>query len=268
MTMRHEEAVAKRVLEMAFPGAQMLFRPEQEQSHGEYDFNLRYRNGELAAVEVTSSRDPATTQLHKEVFEKNGGSIIQAVKCKKNWCIHIGAPDLRKLRRDVDKYLADLESAGIEKFEWNDYIRSDCPKEITAICHDLSLISARSFPADGAVEIRVSCNLGPLALGNWLPTMAAEREIGPNKDKLGRATTRERHLVVYVDKSNARDWLAMTSSAPPNKIPEVPTEITHLWQIAQTSKDQFAVWRATSTEPWQTVDLLEASQRYSEGENE
>jgi hypothetical protein len=263
--MRYEEKVAKRVLEMAVPGARMVFRSEQ--SHGEYDFDLQYPNGEVAAVEVTSSRDHARTQISKEVFEKNGGSRIQAVSCKKTWFISPALnANIKKVRRQADKYLANLETAGIERFDWLDCSRSNCPIEISVICRDLNLISASSISTTGAAEIRMMGTLGGGAVGQVSATRAAEREIGPNKDKLGKATTRERHLVVYVDQLNGQPWIAMTSWAPPNEAPNLPIEITHLWLIAQTGINQFVVWRATSTEPWHTVDLSAASQRYSEGE--
>jgi hypothetical protein len=266
MSDKHPENVAKRVLEMAIPGARMVFRPEQ--SHGEYDFYLRYPNGDVAAVEVTSSRDQASTKKYKDIFEKNGGFEIKAVCCKKNWCITPSGPDINRIRKDVDKYLAALEAAGIDRFSEPDYTKSNTPKEVTAIYRDLNVVSGQSFPTSGASVIRMSAVFGGGAIGQTSPTSAAEREIGPNKDKLGKATTKERHLVVYVDMSNDQQWIGMTSSEPPNRIPNLPTEITHLWQIAQTEKNQFVVWRATSTEPWHTVELSAASQRYSEGEKQ
>jgi hypothetical protein len=253
MKMRYEETVAKRVLEMAIPGAVMEFRCEQP--YMEYDFNLRYSNGEVAAVEATASRDPVRTQISKEVFEKNGGSEIKAICCKKNWCITPVGTDIKKLRKNIDKYLAALEAAGIEGFTDDDCKRTNPPKEVTAIYRDLHVFSARSFPTSGAAVIRIATVTGGGQLYQIGPTSAVEREIEPNKDKLGKATTKERHLVVHVDMSNDLQWIGMTSSEPPNEIPDLPTQITHLWQIAQTGKDKFVVWRATSTEPWHTVEF-------------
>jgi hypothetical protein len=123
MKMRNEETVAKRVLEMVIPGARMVFLPVQ--SHGEYDFELHYLNGEVAAVEVTSSRDQAKTQFLKEVFEKNGGASIQAVNCKKTWYITPSRTNINKIRKDADKYLAALEAARIESFSELDCGRSN-----------------------------------------------------------------------------------------------------------------------------------------------
>ena len=52
--MNHAEAVAKLVLENVIPGT-MIY--QLKQSHGECDFELRYRSGATAAVEVTASAD-------------------------------------------------------------------------------------------------------------------------------------------------------------------------------------------------------------------
>jgi hypothetical protein len=251
MTDKHPENVAKKVLEMAIPGASMDFRAEQ--SHGEYDFDLRYPNGEVAAVEVTSSRDQASTKICKKIFERNGGSEIEAVCCKKNWWITPSAMP-KNFRKDVDKYLAALEDAGIDSFFEPDCLKNNTPKEVFAIYRDLNVFSARSVPTSGAAVIRISAVLGGGAVGQASPTRAAEREIGPNKDKLGKATTKERHLVVYVDQLNGSPWIGMTSSEPPNGFPNLPTEITHLWLIAQI-RDRYVVWLGTSTQPWHVFSL-------------
>jgi hypothetical protein len=251
--MDHAEEVAKLILEAAIPGAEMKFRVEQ--AHMEYDFDLRYPNGEEAAVEVTSSRDQTTTRTHKEIFERGSGAEIKAVCCKKNWCIRPSVGIKKDFREHVDKYLYALEVAGIDGFTEDDCRKSNAPKEITAIYRDLNVIDARSSPTSGAAVIRMFSVFGGGQLYQTSSTSAAAREIEPNKDKLGKATTKERHLVVYVDKTNDQQWIAMTSSEPPNEIPNLPTNITHLWQIAETGENQFVVWRATSTEPWQTVEL-------------
>jgi len=256
MTDKHPENVAKRVLEMAVPGARMESRLEQP--CGEYDFDLYYLNGEVAAVEVTSSRDPASTKTHKGIFEKNGGSEIKAVLCKKNWCITPSAMP-KNFRKDVDKYLAAVEAAEIDGFWEPDCRKSNTPKEVSALYRDLNVFSARSTPTSGAAVIRIGDVLGGVAVGQASPTRAAEREIGPNKDKLGKATTKERHLVVYVDQLNGSPWIGMTSSEPPNEFPNLPTEITHLWLIAQI-RDRYVVWLGTSTQPWHVVSLHKTSE--------
>jgi hypothetical protein len=256
MTDKHPENVAKRVLETAIPGSRMEFHLEQ--SHGEYDFDLHYPNGEVAAVEVTSSRDQASTKKYKEIFEKNGGSEIKAVYCKKNWSITPSAIN-KNIRKDVDKYLAALEDAGIDSFFEPDCLKSNTPKEVSAIYRDLNVFSAQSFPTSGAAVIRIGAVLGGAAVGQASPTRAAEREISPNKDKLGKATAKERHLVVYVDQLNGAPWMGMTNFEPPNEFPNLPTEITHLWLIAQI-RDRYVVWLGTSTQPWHVVSLRKTTE--------
>ncbi len=53
--MNHAEKVAKRALEALLPAGSLKYRPEQ--SSGEYDFDLCYGDGAIAALEVTASVD-------------------------------------------------------------------------------------------------------------------------------------------------------------------------------------------------------------------
>ena len=84
--MDYAEATAKRVLEAILPGAILVYRPVQ--SHGEYDFDLRYEDGIIAAVEVTAAVDQALAETIASVrSKKKGGSVIKTTACRKSWLI-------------------------------------------------------------------------------------------------------------------------------------------------------------------------------------
>jgi hypothetical protein len=53
--MNKAEEIAKTLMEIIYVGAEMRYR--RDQSKGEYDYDLRYTDGTIAAVEVTASMD-------------------------------------------------------------------------------------------------------------------------------------------------------------------------------------------------------------------
>jgi len=258
MTIRYEETVAKQILEMVFPGAQMEYRSEQ--SNGEYDFDLRYPNDEIAAVEVTSSRDQALTQIHAEIFKRKGGSGITAARCKMTWYV-FPRPDaeINKIRNEADKYLADLEEEQIESFDWFDCSRGECPACIVTICNDLRLNRGVGVQSSGTPQIRIQGVVSGAAVGPTTATRAGEGEAEANRVKLGKAKTTERHLFVYIDQMNGSAFTALTSFEPPPVPPNLPAEITHIWLATETQKDNFVLWRGASGEHWSRVEFSPAS---------
>lgn len=265
MSDKHPETVAKHVLEAAILGARMVYR--EDQSDMEYDFDLYYPNGEISAVEVTSSRDRSVIQMKKRISNpKKGGSRIAAVRCKQTWCIFASSDaDINVIRKYADQRLAELENEGVHKFAFFDQWKVHRSDAATKICNELRLFSGSIIPSESAPEIILSSVPRAGAVGASTATTAGEKEIEPNREKLGRAHTKERHLVVYVDQSNGGSWLAMESFSPPNTKPTLPFEITHLWLIAQTGGNRYVVWRGTSTEKWHKVALPETTETSQEG---
>lgn len=67
--MDFSEKTAKAVLEAVLPGAKLTHRDQQ--SDGEYDFDLRYPDGRPAAVEVTRSVNQQQRPSLRSIAEKN-----------------------------------------------------------------------------------------------------------------------------------------------------------------------------------------------------
>jgi len=261
MTMRYGEAVAKRVLEMAIPGACMVFR--ENQSNMEYDFDLRLANGKLAAVEATTSTNQAYRRTIDRIYgRKNGGSCIDAVECKNSWIVFTPSNEIGKIRKAVDGYLARLEAEGIESFSCID--RAQCVQDL---CADLKLTSGRAIPSMVAPpEIHIQFSPPASAVCATDPIKSSEKEMEANKKKLGNAQKNERHLVAYVDQVHGQPFAALTSFEPPTEFPRLPNEIAHIWPITEVGKDHFVVWRGSKTEKWHTVDLPKVPQESSTGE--
>lgn len=261
------ETIAKRILEAALPGAKLEYRPEQ--SHGEYDFDLHYPNGEIGAVEVTASVDPIQKETSNAILDKKkGGSAIEAEKCKKTWLIfpNKGAK-INRIREKADEYLSRLEQAGCERFSWLEaatsrlreragiqkYFPSVTPKCVQDIVYDLMIMNGSVIAADAPPKIIISLPGGGGTVGPSVAVDAAEMELWKkdNREKLGRAKGKECHLVVYIDQMNGRPWVSLTDSEPPHTSPNLPEEITEVWLIGYSGRQsEFTIWRASATDPW------------------
>jgi len=254
--MDHAEKVAKLILEAAIPGAAMTFRCKQ--SKGEYDFDLHYPNGKVAAVEVTSSHVQRVTRNFKEAFMKESGSIA-GVFCKRSWLItpSLGA-DFKRIRKEADSCLSLLESEGTLSFSPLELTSPGCSDSLRKVRDDLQLNYGNSFPPAGAVEIELDLVVAGSSYDAMTPIMAAEREYEPNRTKLGKAkkaNVAERHLVVTIDQLNGDPWRAMADFPPPKEHPRLPEEITNIWLVIQTERDKFVVWSGSLSQPWQRIDL-------------
>lgn len=110
--MNHAEAVAKCVIEGVLP---VTMEYQSDQAHGECDFELRYRSGATAAVEVTASADQEQLQTIAAIRdEKKGGSSLRATKCEKSWLIFPAkGARIDKIRAAADERLSRLEKEGM-----------------------------------------------------------------------------------------------------------------------------------------------------------
>jgi hypothetical protein len=263
------ETAVKLVFESILPGAEMLFRDEQ--SHGEYDFDLHYPNGTLAAIEVTESTDQLQEWTSAKIrSKKEGGPIIEARHCKKSWVVRPmkDAGTISVIRNKADGYLAKVEKAGFENFKYIDaqtarrqreagldrFRPPRVPRCVEDICYDLKIMSGWAISAEAPSRIFISHPIGSGAVGPNTPVKAGKRESEKedNREKLGAAKTDERHLAVYM---NGLPWYALTTFEPPSAFPELPEEITHIWLIGhsgEANKPEFIVWGASKNEPWRS----------------
>lgn len=102
--MNHSERVTKAVIEAALPGAKMRFSTDQSTSV--HDFDLRYSDGSVAAVEVTAAVDRMAVQTVAAISNsRRGGRLVKAQLCQKPWRIRPrDGANINKLREQVDRY--------------------------------------------------------------------------------------------------------------------------------------------------------------------
>jgi hypothetical protein len=267
-SMDRAEIVAKLIVETILPGAKLEYCLEQ--SHGEYDFDLYYPNGVVAAVEVTESTDQLQKWTSAKIrSKKDGGPIIKARHCKKSWMIFPtnDAKTIPVIRRKADEYLARVEQAGLDSFRCLDAYTArqqreaglekvfspPVPRCVEDICYDLKILGGSVISNGASPQIFISHPRGGGAVGPGTAVRAGEREASKedNRKKLGAAKTDERHFVVYID--IGLPWIALTTLEPPSTLPELPEEMTHIWLIGHSgvaNKDEFIVWTASTKEPW------------------
>lgn len=266
----HAERIVKLVLESALPGAELAYRAAQ--SHGEYDFDLHYANGTVAAVEVTESTDQLQRWTSAKIRnKKEGGSILLAEHCKKSWMIlpMKEASAIPVIRKKADEYLAKVEQAGLENFHCRDAWQtrqereaglgissaSRVPRCVEDICYELNVVSGSVIAAGSPPSILIAHPVGGGTVGARVAIEAGEHEAwkDDNRKKLRDSKTDERHMAVYM--GAALPSMSLIYFDPPSALPNIPEEMTDIWLIGHSEEvryefDEFVVWRASTKEPW------------------
>ncbi len=244
--MDYAERMAKFILEATLPGTTLGYRVSQ--SNGEHDFYLTYPDGAVAAVEVTASIERRYIEAAFAVRNPSrGGSIISTVRCKNSWIVFFSmGARINSVRGKIDQFLSELEQAEIDEF----HCVKGGPYAVQNVRVGLNIVWARTIDLGEPPKILMNIAAIAGAVGAQAAVAAGEAEASkPDiQQKLGKAGTTERHLVVYI---GSRQGSALTAFDPPNTIPSLPEEITDLWLFTNGSQaNEFFVWRARRGEPW------------------
>jgi hypothetical protein len=249
--MDHAETVAQRLVEWVLAGARMEYHPAQ--SKGEHDFDLHYPDGRVSAVEVTSSVDKTQKETHDAIIDENkGGSAIATHLCKNSWLIFpLMNARISRVRKEADKYLAAIESAGIEEF-WGP---TDRRPSVDAIYCDLGVRngSVASWIKPGHIVMGLPGAHGAIGASTVIEAVEREAFKDDNRRKLGAVGEGERHLAVYVYLTNLA-WVPLVDHEPPPVMPTLPPEITDIWVFSEAyGKHEYVVWRASTSLPWKKL---------------
>jgi hypothetical protein len=208
----------------------------------------------MSAVEVTVSLDEAVK--HTQMRIRKGG-LLKTELCRNTWWIQtVPGADIRRIRREADPYLAELEAHKVERFfapiDW----RASC---VGRIFRDLRVSSGSVISRKGP---GIFVDLGPRGgrVDVRVPIEAALREARKpdNPRKLGATNADKRHLVVYVDpSSNYLAWKSLLDCVPPPGAPQLPVEITDIWIFSETrSPHEYVVWHGGAFSPWCRIGPL------------
>jgi hypothetical protein len=263
------EKAAKAALEAILPGAKLTYKDQQ--SSGEYDFDLLYPDGHLAAVEITISADQMQMQTAAAIHSKKKSPVIAASRCKKTWMITpMRNANINAIREGADERLAVLEDTGVDQFSAFEVYESKQIKEagldsilgdrvvpqcVESLCDDLLLQDGGviSSGAPPKILLRFPIYGGTVGPERAIEAGKAEAWKEDNRKKLAAAATNERHLVTFIHVTNGLAWTALTDCDPPRSLPELPPEIDHIWLLGDfggRATTRFIAWRASKTAPW------------------
>jgi hypothetical protein len=254
--MNQAEVVAQAVVEAVIQGSRMVYHPDQ--SGGLRDFDLHYPDGRVVALEVTESVDAVDIETQAAIgSRREGGPRVRAKLCRKAWRVHpqTGA-NIKRFRRSLDRYLARIESIGIEQF-FSASDRQSYPA-VESIYEDLQVCSGEVCPGLEPGFISIALPTGGGYIGSSLVSEAVELEASKpdNRRKLSAARTSEAHLFVFVDVLN-RAWIPLVDLAPPAESPDLPAEITHVWAVGPAkSGGGYVVWRASAKSNWHSLGTV------------
>jgi len=270
------EKAAKAALEAILPGARLIYRSRQ--SNGEYDFDLHYPDGRLAAVEVTISVDQRQMQTAAAIHSRKRSRVIPASKCKETWVVTpTPNANINAIRGTADTRLAMLEEAGVSEFSALEVSESKqikaaglisvlgdrvVPQCVESLCDDLMLQAGGVISSDGPPEIILGFPIyhGTVGPDRAIDAGKAEAWKEDNRKKLGAAAAGERHLAVLIHVTNGLAWTALSDTDPPATLPELPPEIDHIWLLGDVGRgaaSRLVVWSASRTIHWNklVVDL-------------
>jgi hypothetical protein len=255
IAMRHEEALVALIFERVHVGAVM--EHNSSQAHGEWDFNLRLRDGLDEPVEVTLSTDSERHRIFQAILGKEG-SVIQRRRSNHDWFVvpHPNA-NILKIRKSVDLYLSAVESTGVERF--SDGLRTNS-ELVQRLCSDLKIAHGTRCTWNPPGQIRVGLpGRGGLLSGERVVTdVEVEANKPDNRIKLGRSVAPLRHLVVVMDYHNGLGRQSMLEGFLPARLPSLPSEITDAWVVARLLGDSehYLVWHVRADQPWRSLETL------------
>ena len=251
------EFIAKAAVEHCLPGSTMDYQPSQ--NNGECDFLLRYSNGLTVPLEVTVSTNPKLRATIAAIKGRNPGEhLVKADSCKKDWVVHpLAGANIKSIRSRVDSYMAKIEHLGLTKFS----AYSDAPKyePVEAVFRDLGIEAGfvTQWKTPGMIGIMYPGSGGLVSAAELLIAIDAEASKDDNVRKLTVPGNSDSHLFIYIEMENFLPWKVLVDTDPPNELPTVPPQISHVWTVARTRDvDTYRVWLFTRSAPWSDVGIV------------
>ena len=253
------EQLAKAVIEHVIPGSRMSFHLEQ--AHGDYDFDLVYPDGRLAAVEVTAAKNEHVEGTVAAILDKRkGGPLVPRHLCRNDWMVYPTAKArVNRIRSQIDSYLAEVETEGLSHF--STYVDFFDSPAVRRLFEDLQI------EAGDVVKWKtpgISITL-PGQGTKWNPrevdgAVLREAKKQDNRRKLGNAEGSEKHLFVCIDWNLYAPWFAINERKRSGLPMHLPEQIDVVWAVARTrSSGVYVVWRAERDRPWNVLKPLKVT---------
>lgn len=226
-------------------GIKLRFNENQNSSRADF---LMTRNGqEIGVLEVTRS----TVQKGEEIRRLiHNNPFIERKQCQSDWFIQLGEnARINRVRKDADRYLRDIEMLGIDCFFCQMNARIEPVRKIwTELRVEAGWKTELKEPGIGIYA--------PLSGGRASPetvwqAVQLEAKKPDNLHKLRQSVGSNRHLFVVIDGLQGPAYASIRKCEPPQNIPVLPAEITHVWAAAEEGTLKF-VWMADK-EGWHNL---------------
>ena len=246
--MNHDEKMARRVVRAVIPEFDLTFNKDQSTSVA--DFSIVGSGEEIGALEVTRFTDSAGEEI-RSILRKNW--FVERTLCESDWLIHLDDnARIRKVNEHVDRYLRQIEEAGLDVFFGPVHAKYE---PVLRIWNDLRVEAGRKTQwKNPGIGIMAPSS------GGWADSESIWREVrsevykSDNRNKLTQSNGSNRHLFVVIDGLQGPAYSSMTFCEPPQEIPDLPPEITHLWLAAEEGALVY-VWLADS-DGWRNLTNL------------
>ena len=218
---------------------------EVNQSSSVADFSIMKCGEEIGVLEVTRFTIQEAEEI-RSLIQKN--PFIERTHCESDWHIHLGEnARINDVRKCADRYLRDVELSGIDCF----FSPIDAHIEpVRRIWEDLCVESGAKTKWR-----RPGIGLSAPSSGGLASSDGIWKEVQPevyksdNRRKLGQSVGSNRHLFVVIDGLQGSAYVSIRRCEPPQDVPDLPSEITHLWLAAEEGALVY-VWLADS-DGWQ-----------------
>jgi hypothetical protein len=253
--MRSDEALTALLFESTHAGAEM--RHNASQARGEWDFDLVFPNGEHEPVEVTISTVLERQRIYAAILNDHGLFVDRRI-CENDW--HVTPyqnANIRRIRRDIDRYLAEVERAGTANFFDG---RASNNEPVQRICTELRIEAGTqcTWRPPGRIALGLPGQGGTLSADNVIEDVEAEANKADNRAKLGRSLAPNRHLAVILGDLNGLGRASMLRGFVPDRPATLPAEITVAWVITRLNgaTTEYLVWRNRSGAEWEDIGIV------------
>jgi len=248
--MRETEKLAKEVLEIFFPKAEVHYRDTGTEPNV-YDFDIIEEGQVIAAIEVTSTTQEVRKNILSQLEHRECKYRYKPRKAQRPWLVFLHPTEtvaktgVKKLAPKIDDFLAELEGRGVSRFEAGFIDVHEGLK--------LGIEAARQLSeGEPLILFLLTGSLFNSAQDYITPVVKELADKKNEKFKKTKCHCNCRILLIVVDEqTDYPTWKQMVDYAPSNPPPMLPSEITEVWLIARGRNATFIVWR-TKGNTWCT----------------
>ena len=245
------ESIAKYTIERFVENARMKFR--EQQHAGEYDFDLYIQERPTAVVEATASMDKGLRETIAAIEDSDkGGQLIPASLCRNGWIVYPKADaKIKRIRRDVDAYLAKIEDEGLQSF----FFDTDA-HEYSSVYQIFEHLRIEGGTCGSREESRQICVTRPGSGGKVSASKVQDAVLHEaykfdNIRKLEIFERLQRNLFVYLDFEYFLAHVSLIDCNPPTELVILPDKITHVWVATFTKNPgELIAWKAQNGSQW------------------